>query len=434
MLAGYALSGAGTVRPGRSLLDGSAVSVELLEATGPELAARATALRAHWRRADGRHLVRVRDVVVLDDLVAVVRDAVDGPDLEQERVRAGGTLAPAAAAAVVADVLDALADLHAAGLVHGDVAAAAVRVDVSVPLRPAVRLTGWGSVALLGLPCSPADDVRAAGRLLRSLLTGSPEGALDPATAPALDPVLRALHLAEQPADRCRDDLRAAPLAGLPAQPPVVPVPFVPPADAATAGPLLRAPAPPAEPPRRRRLPRPAVLVPCLLVLLALVAVAVALPRDRDSTGATATPQPYAFPSLVRPDGLVLDREWTLEQDGTVLHGRTVVSNPTGSVRSAGVDEVVPKSVADDVDDLVFTPGPEAIVQRDPVVRFNVRDLQPGAERAWEFTVVLPEPADAAGLVRLADDAEQARLTYESERRRVLAELRASASPDPGQD
>lgn len=443
VLAGYALgdplTAGGDVRTGRSVLDGSAVVVELLRASDPAVAARATAVRTAWLRADGRHLVRVREVVVEGDLVAVVRDAVQGLDLEAERVRAGGTLAPAAAAAAVAAVLDGLADLHAVGLVHGDVTPAAVRLDVSVPLRTVVRLTGWGTASLVGRAAAPSDDARGAGRLLVHLLTGSPEGQLAPAAARVLDPVLGSLLSGTASAAWARDSLRAAALTGLPTQQPVAPVPFVPPSDG--GAPLLPVAPGSAAAVRRPRVPLPAVVALCLLVVLAMVAVTalVLVPRYRDradgpSRVAASGPQPYVFAPLVRADGLVVERSWVLEQDGAVLRATTVVRNATSGVRSAGVDEVVPKSVADDVDDLVFTPGPEAIVQRDPIVRFNLRDVQPGDTRSWEFVVTLPAPLVDADLPRLADDAEQARLAYEQERRNLLAGLQASASPDPGQD
>ena len=362
--------------PGR--LDGAPVTAELVAGPVP------TALR----RADGRHLVRVRQVLAADAGTVVVRDAVDGADLEQERVRAGGALPLESAVALVADVLDGLADLHAAGLVHGDLQPSDVRLDASLPLRPVVRVTGWGTRG----PGDPADDVRAAGRLLALLLTGDPEASTGPAVPPGL---------LDGTAAEVRDRLRALALEHRPAE----------------------------APRRSRRVP---LLAGAGLLLAAAVGSATAAAvRPADPAPApSSTPgaaEPYAFPPLVRPDGLVLERTWVLEDGGAVLRGTTVVRNAGEVPRNAGVDEVVPKSVADDVDDLAFTPGPDAIVERDPVVRFNVLGLAPGAATTWTFVVTLPP--GAGPLEQLAADAEQARLRYETERRRLLEQLRATPAP-----
>ena len=74
---------------------------------------------------------------------------------------------------------------------------------------------------------------------------------------------------------------------------------------------------------------------------------------------------------------------------------------------------MVPKSVAADVDDLEFTPAPDAVLERDPVVRFDVTALQPGGSTSWEFVVRLAEAVQKEALPGLAADAEAARVSYE---------------------
>lgn len=398
-LSGFALEGPSTPTPyadvirGTRLQDGAAVRVELLRTTDPAVGARLAAASERLRRADGRHLVRVRQV--LADPPALVREDVPGrpPD-------------PADPVRVVADVLDALADLHALGLAHGALTAQDVLLDSSVPLRPVVRLTGWGVAALLSpAPPDPAEDVRAAGRLLEQLAGGLPPAA---AALVAVDPGARPT------AAQARDLLRQ--LQGLPATP----------------APVRARPAP------SLRSPRPGALVLAALAVLGLGVlggrqIAGAGGPDELPRPSTARPQqtgPYVLPAVQRPDGLVLERTWLLEQEGAVLRATTVVRNPTPQVLSAGVDEVVPKTIADDVDDLAFTPGPDAIVERDPVVRFNVRGLRPGGSTTWTYVVRLPEAVQREALPALAADADTARAAYEQR----LAALRVtpSGSPAPG--
>lgn len=422
-------TGAGPLT-GRSLLDGSRVVVERMPASGG-VGARAARLSDAVRLADGRHLARVRAVFVAPDVVTVVRDHVDGPALSDELAAAGGTLPLEVAVRRCVGVLDALADLHAAGLTHGALDADVVRLDASVPLRPAVRLTGWGTAALLGRPGTPAADVAAAGRLLQVLVTGSADGPLAAVAPRRLGALLASLR-SDDPAARpgaaaARDALAALPLAGAPAAPSTRP------RARPRAAPTRRPASAPRAPTRRSR---PLLLAPFVALVLAVAAgLLLGQPGARDDAPAAApapaTSVPYDFSPVARPDGLVVLRRWVLEEDGAVLRGTTVVRNDGDRPTSAGVDEVVPKSVADDVDDLAFSPRADAILERDPVVRFNVLGLAPGATTRWQFVVTLPAPVTADALPRLAADAEQARLEHEAERRRVLEQLRASASPQP---
>ena len=402
---------------GTRLADGARVRVEVLRTTDPAVRDRLRAGESALRSADGRHLARVRQVVV-DPALALVREDVRG------EVLSAGAADPVAA---VADVLDALAGLHAAGLVHGALTAGDVVLDTSVPLRRTVRLTGWGTAALVEpVPPVAAVDVRAAGRLLSDLL--------GPAVPPAVAPVLGQL-LGDAPpsAAEARDALRRL----------LTPAPSGRRRrrQAAAEGALVSAvpvgPAQPVPPPTARPPRRALSLAALLLLAVALLAVGVLggrrlavdpEPLPARAGGPRPPPAgPYVFPLLQRDDGLVVERTWVLEDGGAALRGTTVVRNPTLEPRTASVEEVVPKSVAGDVADLDFTPEPDAVVERDPVVRFELRALAPGTSATWSFVVRLPERVDRARLVRLAADAEAARV----ERAQRTA-AQSSATPLPG--
>jgi hypothetical protein len=228
----------GRVHAARRLADGAPLAVEVLSeayAADPgvrrRLADGASALTA----VSAEHLVPVVDVVVDDGVVAVVRERVGGSSLGAVRAEAGGTLPPREAAGVVVDVLDALADLHVRGVVHGALVERDVLLDQSSPLRPLPLLTGWGTAALLrGRPPVPSDDVADAARLLWQCLRGLPEPPADPPSKlPArlvalldamLDPDAAARPTAAQARDRLAEvpgltRLRALPPATPPARP-----------------------------------------------------------------------------------------------------------------------------------------------------------------------------------------------------------------------
>lgn len=141
-------------------------------------------------------IVRVRDLVVEGDDLAIVMDLVEGGDL-RGRLREAGTLQPRLAVAIVCAVLDALAVAHAAGCLHRDVKPDNVLVDgTAATFGPRdVRLSDFSiarlaqestvmATGLLGTPAymppelfvhgtfSAASDVYAAGILLYELLAG----------------------------------------------------------------------------------------------------------------------------------------------------------------------------------------------------------------------------------------------------------------------
>ncbi|MEO7752113.1 MAG: protein kinase [Terracoccus sp.] len=176
------------------------------------------------------HLVGLRDVVPIDlDRVALVFDLVDGEPLPSI-VRARGALRPGETVTVVTPIAGAIAALHAAGGIHGDVSAGNVRLTADG--RPvlldlgsarlmgsAARLVGGTSgfvapeVRLGSDPGRPA-DVFGLGAVAWFCLTGN--GAPD--TDLRLDPATVESHVGPELAEvigRCIDpDPRRRPTAG----------------------------------------------------------------------------------------------------------------------------------------------------------------------------------------------------------------------------
>ncbi|MYS34479.1 serine/threonine-protein kinase [Streptomyces sp. KhCrAH-43] len=161
------------------------------------------------------NIVRTRDLVVEGDLLALVMDLVDGPDLHHY-LRDNGPLTPVAAALLTAQIADALAASHADGVVHRDLKPANVLLsDPDGAMHP--MLTDFGIARLAdspgltrthefvgtpayvapesaeGRPQTSAVDIYGAGILLYELVTGRPPFA----GGTALEVLHR--HLSEEP-------------------------------------------------------------------------------------------------------------------------------------------------------------------------------------------------------------------------------------------
>jgi serine/threonine-protein kinase len=214
----------GAVWRARKTTSGAMVAVKVLRADGmsdPKTVARFLQERAILRALRHSNIVRVRDLVrTTDGSLALVMDLVDGGSL-REHLAEVGVLAPAVAAAMLAQVADALAAAHALGVVHRDLKPDNVLIDHrrwSSTAGPstanpapagagAVLLTDFGIArvldqptlttpgALLGTPnylapevirggaVGPAVDVYAMGIMLYELVVGRSPYAGGPQTA-----------------------------------------------------------------------------------------------------------------------------------------------------------------------------------------------------------------------------------------------------------
>ncbi|RBY94427.1 serine/threonine protein kinase [Blastococcus sp. TBT05-19] len=185
----------GTVWAAVDQRTGGTVAAKLLRpefARDPEILTRFVQERSILLDLVHPNVVRVRDLVVEGEDLAIVMDLVEGADL-RARLRAAGTLPPAEAARITADVLEALAAAHAGGVLHRDVKPDNVLLTDEDP--PGVRLGDFSIARLaqettvrmtgvLGTPdymapeiftaetVSAASDVYAAGILLHELLAG----------------------------------------------------------------------------------------------------------------------------------------------------------------------------------------------------------------------------------------------------------------------
>ncbi|MBO1420453.1 serine/threonine-protein kinase, partial [Streptomyces sp. FH025] len=201
---------------------GQQVAIKVLReelAADPDVVMRFLRERSLLLRLTHPNIVRVRDLVVEGELLALVMDLVEGPDLARY-LRANGPFSPIAGALLMAQVADALAASHEDGIVHRDlkpanVLLASTVVDGIEQMHP--MLTDFGIARLAdspgvtrthefvgtpayvapesaeGRPQTSAVDVYGAGIMLYELVTGRQPFQGESALA-----VLQA-HLAQEP-------------------------------------------------------------------------------------------------------------------------------------------------------------------------------------------------------------------------------------------
>ncbi|WP_158220353.1 serine/threonine-protein kinase [Kineosporia sp. A_224] len=182
----------GTVWEARDPVTGDRVAVKVGRRPDDARTTREAALLA---RVDHPHVVRLRNLVECPDGTrALVLELAGGGSLAG-LVAARGRLGPGETVTVAVGLARTLADLHALGLVHGDLTPGNVLLaDDGRPLVGDLGVAGvlgradgerWGTTGFADPADGPADDpardVHALGAVVRFCLTGSPDAGTGPA-------------------------------------------------------------------------------------------------------------------------------------------------------------------------------------------------------------------------------------------------------------
>ena len=141
--------GMGQVYRGSVRETGSPVAVKVLKpelVSDPDIVARFFQERSILLSITHANIVRLIDLVVEGQTLAIVMEFVKGKDLRHELL-AKRTLAPSEVARYGCQLLDGLAAVHSAGIVHRDVKPENLLLDTSGS-RPELKLTDFGVARL----------------------------------------------------------------------------------------------------------------------------------------------------------------------------------------------------------------------------------------------------------------------------------------------
>ncbi|HEY7138255.1 MAG TPA: protein kinase [Acidimicrobiia bacterium] len=434
---------------------GTTVAVKLLRpelADDPEVVARFLRERHVVRSVHDDHVVGVHDLVIEGETLAVVMDRVMGPDL-RTYLRERGRLAPVAAVAIVRQVLQGLAAVHHAGVVHRDVKPANVLVDERTPGIPVAKLTDFGLSRLLdgssvtrttgvvgtprymapelgdGRDPTPASDLYAVGVMLYELLAGHlPFEAANPVAmlrAHAEDEVSRppdlpdsvwdvlTTLLAKDPGDRYPDaetalvalDAVKDDVASMRALPDDTPDddPDDPSPTAATPGAAVT------DAPERDRVEPgrearsggadPSVSRRALVALLTAAALLVAGVGSFVATRGGHDVESLGWQDSYR--GFVVKRYWWLSgRHGTTFHALEQIQPDTSLAAGSRYLLVVPKQLAARDVDVAFTGARPRVEQQDPAFSVDLGGISSAGELDVRYAIRVPPGGDAKSRLR----------------------------------